>query len=633
MQYMRGLRADPKAKQVTLRLMATTDLHVHVLAYDYYADKPSEHVGLERTAELIAQARHEVPDALLFDNGDFLQGNPMGDFIARNPDFATHPVHPVFAAMNQLGYQAATLGNHEFNYGLGFLAEALKGANFPIVSANIVSRQGVSANLDVTLVPPYILLDRVLADGNGHLHPLRIGVIGFAPPQIMQWDRGHLEGRLTARDIVDAATDWVPQMKAAGADVIVALAHSGIGPTDGVEDAENAASRLALVPGIDAIICGHSHMVFPAQDFPAFEGVDALRGTLFGKPAVMPGFYGSHLGVIDLLLDFGPEGWRVMDSTSEARPISGQISALQTELGQTELGQSVVNAHQRTLEYTRRAVGQNGRALHSYFAALGANTATRIVADAQAAYVRSALQGRPEADLPLLSGAAPFKAGGRGGPQNYTFMAAGDLAMRNIADLYIFPNTIAALRITGAQVLEWLENAVGIFSQLRADAPDQLLLDTDFPLYNFDMIFDLDIEIDLSAPARYDRHGQMRDASAQRIRRVLWQSQPLDPAAEFILATNSYRASGCGGFAGANPAQTINVGRKAIRDLLLDYVAAQDPLAAPEGVGWHFTPLSGVTAIFSTAPKAMAYLGEIATLRPVYMYDCLEGFACFRLTL
>ena len=415
LQYMRGLRADPKAKQVTLRLMATTDLHVHVLAYDYYADKPSEHVGLERTAELIAQARHEVPDALLFDNGDFLQGNPMGDFIARNPDFATHPVHPVFAAMNQLGYQAATLGNHEFNSGLDFLAEALKGANFPIVSANIVSKQGVSADLDVTFVSPYVLLDRVLTDGNGHLHPLRIGVIGFAPPQIMQWDRGHLEGRLTARDIVDAATDWVPQMKAAGADVIVALAHSGIGPTDGVEDAENAASRLALVPGIDAIICGHSHMVFPAQDFPAFEGVDALRGTLFGKPAVMPGFYGSHLGVIDLLLDFGPEGWRVMDSTSEARPISGQISALQTELGQTELGQSVVNAHQRTLEYTRRTVGQNGRALHSYFAALGANTATRIVADAQAAYVRSALQGRPEADLPLLSGAAPFKAGGRGG--------------------------------------------------------------------------------------------------------------------------------------------------------------------------------------------------------------------------
>ncbi len=626
MQHSSRLCAAPQSTRVSLRLMATSDLHVHVLAYDYYADKPSEHVGLERTAALIAQARQENPDALLFDNGDFLQGNPLGDFVAHNIESADDSIHPVFAAMNQLNYQAATLGNHEFNYGIDFLSQALRGANFPVVSANIALDQAAVADQDSTFLPPFTLLDRQLPDANGVLHAIRIGVIGFAPPQIVQWDRLHLEGRLTARGIVEAAAEWVPRMKAAGADVIVALAHAGIGPADAPDDSENAATRLATVSGIDAIICGHSHLVFPAADFAQSEGVDPIRGALMGKPAVMPGFYGSHLGVIDLTLDQTPEGWTVTDFRCEARPIFGSDRGTPKAVAQ-----SVDAAHQATLAFTRRTVGRNTEALHSYFAPLTAQNATRVIAEAQAAFVARALRGRPEEGLPILSAAAPFKAGGRGGPNNYTSMPAGDLALRNIADLYIFPNTIAALRVTGTQLREWLENAVGIFVQIRPGVADQMLLDRDFPCYNFDMIFGLDMDIDLAQPPRYDRHGIMKNPQARRIKDLRLKGQPLDLETEYILATNSYRASGCGAFAGSVEAQTVDVGRTAIRDLLLTHVAAQSPLHLPRGPDWHFSLPPASSVIFQTSPAAGEYIDEIAHLSPEYVGQQV-GFSCFRLT-
>ena len=127
--------ARAQANQAHLRIMETTDIHVNVLPYDYYADKPNDTMGLARTASLIDGVRREATNSMLIDNGDFLQGNPMGDFIAYEKGMKDGDVHPVIKGMNELGYACSTLGNHEFNYGLSFMDKVLAGANFPFVCA------------------------------------------------------------------------------------------------------------------------------------------------------------------------------------------------------------------------------------------------------------------------------------------------------------------------------------------------------------------------------------------------------------------------------------------------------------------------------------------------------------------
>lgn len=619
-------------------MMETTDLHVHVFPYDYYADRPSDTVGLARTAGLIDVCRAEAANSMLFDNGDFLQGNPMGDYVAYERGIHGSERHPMIAAMNAVGYDAATVGNHEFNYGLEFLSRSLAGAAFPVVSANVATRLGEGATSDETLLPPYVILDRVLTDGAGQSHPIRLGVIGFAPPQILMWDRHVLNGQLAMRDIVDAAQAWVPRMRAEGCDLVLALNHSGIGGAVWAEGMEHASVPLARVPGIDAVMAGHSHMVFPS---PAFEGlaeVDAARGTIAGKPAVMAGFWGSHLGLIDLLLEHGAEGWRVLDFAVEARPIAGRAQ------GEAQAGPplplvessppvltAVQEAHAATLAYIRRPVGQSAQPLNSYFALVADDPALQLVCAAQRWHVEWALQGTEWQDLPLLSAAAPFRAGGRAGPCHFTEVPAGDLALRNIADLYVFPNTIRAVRVTGADLADWLERAAGVYLQVKAGQSDQPLLDSDFPSYNFDVIAGLSYEIDPSQPSRFDERGNLRDASARRIRNLCHAGLPVRPDQVFAVATNSYRASGGGGFRGADGTSIIYDGRVTNRDVLLHYVAHHGTVAPLAGGTWRLSAPSGTSALFDSSPRAEAHLAAVSDQRIEAAGPGENGFARFRI--
>ncbi|HEY4203064.1 MAG TPA: metallophosphoesterase, partial [Devosiaceae bacterium] len=135
---MHPFAAMAASNQVHLRLMETTDIHVAIYPYDYYADAPNDTMGLGRTAALINAIRAEATNSILIDNGDLIQGNPMGDYVAYERGFKDGDVHPTIAAMNTLGYEMSTLGNHEFNYGLDFLGKSLAGANFPLVCANLI---------------------------------------------------------------------------------------------------------------------------------------------------------------------------------------------------------------------------------------------------------------------------------------------------------------------------------------------------------------------------------------------------------------------------------------------------------------------------------------------------------------
>ncbi|APZ53796.1 2',3'-cyclic-nucleotide 2'-phosphodiesterase / 3'-nucleotidase [Salipiger abyssi] len=627
--------ANAAPNQAHLRIMETTDLHVHVYPYDYYADKPVDTVGLSRTASIIRGIRAEATNAMLLDNGDFLQGNPMGDYIAYERGMKEGDAHPVITAMNTVGFDAGTIGNHEFNYGLDFLMKSTAGAEFPIVLANVATEAGADPRADKTLFKPYVILDRVLTDGAGNSHPIRVGVIGFTPPQVMNWDRKHLEGNVQARDIVETARAWVPQIVEEGADLVIALSHSGIGAADHADGMENASVPLAGIDGIDAVMTGHSHLVFPSPTYADYAGVDTGAGTIHGKPAVMGGFWGSHMGLIDLLLERDGAGWRVVSTSSEARPIAQRnedrsVTALVED--DPAVLASAAQAHEETLAYVRRAVGKTSAPLYSYFALVADDPSVQIVSNAQQWYIAQMMKGTEYEGLPILSAAAPFKAGGRGGPEYYTDVPAGDVAIKNVADLYLYPNTVRAVKVTGAQLRGWLERSAGMFNRIAPGSQDAVLLNPDFPSYNFDVIDGVSYRIDLSQPSRFTSSGELAAPEAQRIVDLRHDGAPVTDEMEFIIATNNYRASGGGSFPGTGDT-VIFEGPDTNRDVIVRYIVEQGTINPSADDNWRFAPMPGTTVLFETGPAARGYVEDMQALDLEDAGDTPEGFARFRIAL
>lgn len=386
-----------------LRLIGTSDLHANIFAYDYYRDKPDDTVGLAKTASLVAAARAEVANTLLFDNGDIIQGSPIGDYAALSKGLRKGDLHPMIAAMNELGYAACALGNHEFNYGLDFLDVALAGANFPALSCNILRPDGSC------YFTPWLILEPALRDEAGAEQRLRVGVIGFTPPQIVQWDQSHLSGRATTVGIAEAARLHIPALRAEGVDLVVALCHSGISRKAPQPGEENAARALAAVGGVDAMFLGHQHLLLPGADFSGIDGVDVAMGAVLGVPAFMPGFWGSHLGVIDLRLERAGAGWRVGAAKVEARPIyrrEGEAVSALVEADPKTLAAAQA-AHEATLAYVRAPVGDIASPINSYFALVADDPSVQIVNAAQIWYAKRLAQTLPAlANMPILSGGA-----------------------------------------------------------------------------------------------------------------------------------------------------------------------------------------------------------------------------------
>lgn len=333
---------------VDLRILETTDLHASLVNYDYYQTKVDNRIGLIKTATLIRKARNEVQNSLLFDDGDHLKGNPLGEYLARIRGIRKGKIHPVYRAFNYLHYDAIAIGNHEFNYGLGFLKAALKGAKMPVLNANVFS-----VKKKRPYFTPYVILKRKVVDQNGGTHQLNIGVIAFMPTQIMKWDKANLEGKVMAKPIVDTAKEFIPIMKSKGADIIVALAHTGISYGTYSAESENAVYYLSKIPGIDVILAGHSHNVFPSSVYKNSPDTNIETGQINGKPVVMAGAFGNRLGIIDLRLEKTNGHWIVLKGTSFTRAIANDTGTSLVKRDK-RLYQLIKPEHQETVDFINK---------------------------------------------------------------------------------------------------------------------------------------------------------------------------------------------------------------------------------------------------------------------------------------
>ncbi|MGG4548775.1 bifunctional 2',3'-cyclic-nucleotide 2'-phosphodiesterase/3'-nucleotidase [Rossellomorea marisflavi] len=614
---------------VNLRILETTDIHVNLANYDYYQDAETDKYGLVKTASLIKQARSEAKNSLLFDNGDLIQGNPLGDYVAKIDPLQPGETHPVYKAMNLLDYDAGNIGNHEFNYGLDFLKTSLSGSNFPYVNANVYVDDGTG---EKNYFKPYEILDREVVDEDGETHSIKVGVIGFVPPQIMQWDKANLEGKVVTKDIVETAEHFIPKMKADGADIIVAIPHSGIGTVTSEGMEENATYDLSKVDGIDAILFGHSHGTFPSAAYDGIEGVDTANGTINGTPAVMPGYWGSHLGLVDLQLQHADGNWTVLNGKSSTRGIADK-DGKPLVARDKEVYKAIEDDHQHTIDWVRSAVGETTAPITSYFSQVKDDPSVQIVTNAQKWYVEKYIQGTEYENIPVLSAGAPFKAGTRGDPTYYTDIPQGELAIKNVADLYLYPNTLQAVLIKGSDVKEWLEMSAGQFNQIDPKKRgEQSLINQEFRSYNYDVIDGVTYEIDVTKPAKYDADGNVINPKSQRIKNLKFNGKKINPKQSFLVATNNYRASGGGHFPGIDGTNIAIQAPDENRNVVIDYIMEQGSINPEADGNWSFSPIKGpATVTFESSPKAKEYIKDSRTFK--YIETKEDGFAKYTIKL
>ena len=634
-----GDRQPPAGATAVLAVLETTDVHSNVLGYDYYKLAPDPSFGLDRTATLIARARKEFPNTLLLDNGDTIQGTALADYQALVAPLPCDQTLAVYKAMNKLGVEGGGIGNHEFNYGLKYLSQVTgsqfdvdgvdparprcAGPAFPQVLANVYS-----AKTHKPLFAPYRIIAKQVsaldANGKPFSATVRVGIIGFTPPTIVAWDKRWLDGKVYTEGVRETALKYIPQMKAEGADLVIVISHAGLDDSPYSPTMENGNFHLSKVPGIDAMLMGHAHQIFPNAKSSVAQfnlaGVDKAAGMVNGVPALMPNLWGKHLGVIGLHLAWDGAHWVVdkRQTTVEAR--GAQQADKSFVAADPEIAALVAAEHEATIRYVKTPVGASAYRMSSYFADVGDPSAIAVVNHAQADYVTKYVQANlPQyAGLPVLSMASAFKSGSAG-VSDFTDVPAGNLALNNAADLYLYPNTLYAVKVDGAGLKAWLERSAGRFNTIDpGKSSPQELVNPSFPSYNLDTITSSDVsyEIDITQPV------------GKRIGKLAYRGKAVDAGQEFIVATNNYRASGGGEFPGLDGSKTVLASPDTNRDVLIAYIKASKQLTfAAHGAqrSWRFAKVKTAgPVVFHSAPDVLG-LARQAGLQNVSLLRADDG--------
>jgi 2',3'-cyclic-nucleotide 2'-phosphodiesterase/3'-nucleotidase len=531
-----------------LTLLGTSDTHGNVYNWDYYRDAEfddSAHndVGLAKVATLVNQIRAERRGraTLVLDAGDTIQGTPLATYYAKQePITTTHEQHPMARAMNVIRYDAVTLGNHEFNYGLPLLDLWIRQLGFPALAANAVDvRTGRPAYL------PYVIKKVELGRGAPNF---RVGILGLTNPGIAIWDRSNVEGRLRFDDMIATAARWVPEMRRRGADIVLVSAHGGDSGTSSYGPElpnENPSALIAAqVPGIDAILFGHAHL-----DIPQRFVTNAATGAqvLLSEPSK----WGQRVTRMDFTLTRERGCWEITAkaaTTINTNPVEADPVVLA----------AVREQHTKTVTYVNQVVARSTQELSAAESRFKDTPILDYINKVQTDTVAAALAGGAYGALPVLSIAAPFS--------RTALFPAGDVKIKDVAGLYIYDNTLEAVVLTGAEVRAYLEYSAKYFVTLAPDAPvdPATISDPAVPDYNYDTLSGVEYDIDISRPV------------GQRITRLVHpgSTTPVGDAEQFVVAVNNYRRSGGGNFPGIVKTQVYNA-QQEIRQLLIDWAQAK----------------------------------------------------------
>ncbi|MGW8954885.1 bifunctional metallophosphatase/5'-nucleotidase [Streptomyces sp. NPDC055709] len=554
-----------RERRYSFTVMGTTDLHGNVFNWDYFTDKEFDDkahndVGLAKISTLVNQVREDKGrrNTLLIDAGDTIQGTQLSYYYAKVDPITAHrgPVHPMAQAMNAIGYDAAALGNHEFNYGIPVLRKFQEQCDFPLLGANALDAKTLRPAF-----PPYSM-HRLCTP---HGRDVKVAVLGLTNPGIAIWDKANVSGKMVFPGLEEQAAKWVPKLRSMGADVVIVSAHSGSSGTSSYGDqlpyVENAAALVAeQVPGIDAILVGHAHTEIA-------EYVVTNKGT--GKPVVLsePLKWGQRLTLFDFDLVWERGRWtvakvgaKVLDSNTVAEDpkITGLLS----------------DEHRKVVAYVNQVIGTSTAAMTTAEAPWKDEPIIDLINHVQVETVKAALAGGQYAALPVLSQASCFS--------RTAAIPAGQVTIRDAAGLYPFENTLEARLMTGAQLKDYLEYSARYYVRTPAGAPVDTAKLTNAdgtPDYNYDAVSGLTYEIDIAKPA------------GSRIVNLSFEGAPLDAAARFVLAVNNYRASGGGAFPHVAKAEQLWANSEEIRNTIIQWVQAKgtvDP-AAFASVGWKLT--------------------------------------------
>lgn len=577
------------------RIAATTDVHMYLTGTDMLRGVDDPTRGMDRLATLIRAERAGAQGGfLLVDNGDALQGAPMGDVCMTAPD--TNPWPEV---LNDLGYDAVGLGNHDFDFGLSVLATVMGRIDAPVLCANV-------APGSVPCTTPTALIDRDVRCSDGQLRTVRIGLTSVLPPQTAAWSQRCLNGAVAFEGGLQATKRTVADLRRTGADLVLVLCHSGL--SDGLDaTGENFGAAIAQeVDGIDAMILGHTHLRFPGQDHAGFEGVDVDAGTVHGVPAVMPGHAGQDIGVIDLNLRHGASGWSVNMANVRREGVNDTVLPNPAILRMTEAAAHATRAHLET------PLGSVRDHLRTWFSMLRPSRAEALVARALSNTIAKAVAGTELARLPLLASVAPPAMGGRAGVHNYVDITPGPLVERHVAMLCPFPNTVWAAVLTGAEVWDWIDRSLVFFNgSSKQDSP---LVRSDIPSFNFDAVHGIEAEIDPFAKSPFDVNGHRVRRDTSRVRRLTHDGRDIRAQDRFVLAMTSFRGAGGGNFPGLGAETPTLRTDVELREAVRREVARD--FRPPNALPWRFANQGRHRRVIHTSPAAEPYLGDIAGFEP-----------------
>ncbi|RIX52133.1 bifunctional metallophosphatase/5'-nucleotidase [Paenibacillus nanensis] len=523
------------SEKAIVTILETSDLHGHFYPTDYRGpgDKP---LGLAKLATIIQKERSRNPALLLLDNGDLLQGTP---FMYHYAKYDRSGVHPAARALNALRYDAAVFGNHEFNYGLELLTNAVENSVCPWLSANILhadSRQ-----------PAFGLPYRVFEMPEG----IRIAVLGVTTHYIPNWeDPANIQG-LAFEDALGAARRWVASIREMEQpDAVVVCYHGGFERDPATGEAtepltgENQGYEMCMsVEGIDVLLTGHQHRL--------------LAGELNGVAFAQPGSAGAAIAKIQLEFErTSAGGWSI------SRKTAGLLLAEEAPHADGALLAMFADQERCTQAWLDQPIGM----------AEGDMTISEPFAARQAdhAFTEFVNRVQMEATGASISCAAIFTNEARGFSE--------DITMRDVVSNYIYPNTLKVVRLSGRDIREALEQCARYFTRdeqtggLRVSAS---YMEPKPQHYNYDMWEGIEYELDISKP------------EGRRVTRLERNGEPLDPEATYEVVMNSYRAGGGGNFDMIKDKPVVREIPTDMTEILADYILQRRVIRAACDHNWR----------------------------------------------